>query len=223
MVVSLIVSPLINGAQYNDSLLSGTVGAVGADLGKLAAGSYTPIIGIKENNLGFLPLYVRHDGVNHISNLSLYIQEFGAGTSYAYGGDDSAPNDLANIIALGDASGSSKNNSNGASGGVWVDMDSDADDTNRFNIASRPTEVFTFKTGVGDSLANSIPVKSVAMVFDSGGDTQASAPVDGRVGAAGDTVHGDNALIKSRFYVKSSYLASGNIQWEKVFTYSFTS
>lgn len=223
MVVSLIVSPLINGAQYDDALISGTIGAEGADLGKLAAGSYTPIIGIKENNLGFLPLYVRHDGVNHISNLSIYIQQFGAGTSYAYGGDDTAPDDLTNILGLGDSSGTSKNNSNGNSGGVWIDMDSDADATNRFNISSRPTEVFTFKTGVGDSLANSIPIKSVSMIYNSGGDTQASSPVDGRVGAAGDTVHGDNALIKSRFYVASSYLASGVIQWEKVFTYSFVS
>ena len=147
------------------------------------------------------------------------------GTGFTYGGADSSAGDNTTIISLGNASGSSKNNADGLSGGLWIDMDADASSVNQFDQANFPSFVKIY----GDSLTDGIDLNSAfplitdAMVYDAPGETLASAPVAGQIGKANDTVLGDNAKVKLRIYLPDAYVDGGIVQWEWVIAYSFTS
>lgn len=225
MAVLLTVSESIDGAALNDAILGGGGGQLGSDMGQASSNSYTPLVD-RVNNLGSKSLYIRHDAVTDpITSFSMYVQQFGVGTGYGYGGDDSAANDLANLIALGSASGVSKNNNDGFSGGLWAELEALSSNTNQFDIGPRPDFVKIFgKASAGIDLNNNIPIIAESMVYDAGGGTptNGTSPVDGKLGIAGDTVLGDNANIKFRFYVPNSFLETGVFQWETVFTYAFT-
>lgn len=219
--VNVIISETLDGSQVSDPLQgSGT----GVDMGQAGTGSWTPIID-KAANTGHLDLYVRHDGLMPIFGCATFIQPYGTGTAFTYGGNDSAVNDFATLKAMGLASGSSKNNADGNSEGIWVDMDWDATAGTRFDQANFPdlVKIYGDNNTDGISISSAFPVAAEAMVYDSGGtETGPSAPVDGKIGAqSAPTVFGDNAHLKLRAYLKSTFGQSGYIQVEYVFSYSY--
>ena len=218
----LTVSRTINGAAAADILAgSGT----GVDLGSIQNGSFAPITD-KTANTGKEDLYIRHDGTVKITNLKVFIQQQGASTAFTYGGADSPANDFTNIKALGSASGASKNNSDGLSGGLWMEMDFDISNASRFDQASRPTlvKIFGDNGTDGQDLASAFPIVADSMVYDVASvETAGSTPVAGEVGASGDTVLGDNSHLQFRIYRPTTDVSmSGIVQFELVFSYAFT-
>jgi hypothetical protein len=144
------------------------------------------------------------------------MQTYGVGTGFTYGGADSAANDFVSMKNLANASGSSKNNANGLSGGLWIDMDWDASTTNQFDQATFPTVVKIYGDGLTDgiSLASAFTLNSAAMVYNNPPETAASSPVSGQIGKAADTVLGDAAHVKLRIYVPLAYSTGGIFQWD---------
>jgi len=222
VAVSLTISETIDGAQVADAL-EGT--GTGVDLGSVVNNSFAPVTD-KSANTGKQDLYVRHDAtVDPITDFKLFIQLYGAGTGFSYGGADSAANDYTSIKALGQASGNSKNNADGLSGGLWVDMDYDASTANQFDQANFPTVVKIFGDGgtEGIDLASAFVVNSAAMVYDnSGTPTAPSVPVSGKIGKSGDTVLGDVSHLKFRIYLPNAHADGGIMQVETVWAFSYT-
>ena len=189
---------------YADALLGG---GTGIEFGVATNSSYTPLVN-KTTNLGKLDAYISHDGTAKITELKTFIQVFGTNTGFSYGAGDSAVNDNTTFRSLGNASGSSKNNADGNSGGLWREMDFDVSDTNRFDIASRPTLVFIHGASAGgQDAASAFILKADGMVYDSGGGTETAGtvPVDGELGASGDTVLGDRYHDQMRIYLPNSF------------------
>lgn len=218
-MVDLLASETLDGAAISDSLAGG---GTGIDMGVVANQFWTPFID-KVANTGQKDIYLSHDGLNPISNLSVHVGEFGLGTLFAYGGDDTAPNDFTALKARGASSGVSKNNNDGLSEGYWMEMKSDITDFNQFDIGARPTQVKVFgKANEGIDLGTAFEIDFDAMVYNNGGETKASAPVTGQIGPAANTVLGDAAHIRFRFYVKNSEINFGTIQWETIFSFAFS-
>lgn len=222
MVVSLIISDVLDGVQLSDSLQGG---GTGADLGSIATGSYGPVTN-KAANTGAFDLYIRHDGTAEIFGLKTFIQTYGEGTAFTYGGGDTAANDFATMKSLGNLSGNSKNNLDGNSGGLWVDMDWNASDTTRFDQANFPTlvKIYGDNNTDGIDLSSAFDVVADAMVFDNlGAEDAPSAPEDGKIGPqASPAVLGDNAHLKLRQYLPSGFGQNGYFQFEYVAAYSYT-
>jgi len=221
MAVNLTMSETLDGAAVADGLAGG---GSGVDMGQVSANGYVPLID-QTANTGAKDLYIRHDAVaDPITSFLTYIQTFGVGTAFTYGGADSAANDFTNLKAMGAATGTSKNNADGDSGGLWVDFNAFISTVNQFNLDTRPLEVFAYgQANAGNDLANAIQIIKEAMVYDNTGETAAVTPVDGQLGKAGDTVLGDNAHLKYRLYIPNTFVTSGIFQWETIFTYAFTS
>ena len=220
MAVVLTISETLGGGAISDALAGG---GTGVDVGPVTNNSYAPLTD-KINNQGEQDIFVSHDGVASITDAGIFLQTFGVGTGFSYGGADSAAADYAQLIAYGNASGSSKNNGDGLSGGLWVDMDWDSNDTTRFDQANFPAVVKIFGDAGTDGidLASAFTLATAGMVYDSGGETSASAPVAGEIGPSGSTTLGDNAHSKYRIYLPQAASAGGIIQWEVVYRYSFT-
>ena len=223
MSVDLTISSIFTPATpYADALLGG---GTGIDYGTGVNSQWTPIAN-KGANTGSLSIYLSHNGVNKITEFKTHIQTYGTSTSFTYGGTDTAANDLTTLTGLGSASGSSKNNADNNSGGLWTEFDADVSAANFFDRATRPTKVLVYgSAGLGISLATAYSILFDSMIYDSGGGTQtpASAPVTGELGEAGNTVLGDRALLGQRVYFPFSFGVGGSLQWEQVFTYAFTS
>lgn len=222
MAVSLTVSESINGTAVADSLAGG---GSGVDMGSCVNSSFCPVTD-KSLNQGEKSLYIRHDAVNNpITDVKFFIQQYGVGTGFTYGGAQSAATDYATMQSLGQASGSSKNNADGNSGGLWIDMDWDSNDTTRFDQASFPSIVKIHGDGGTDGidLASAFGLITNAMVYDAPGETAATAPVAGQIGISTDTALGTRAHINLRLYLPSTHPDGGIIQFEWVIAYSFTS
>lgn len=225
MTVSLTVAKTINGAAVADALAGG---GTGVDIGSVVNNQYGPIVS-KAANTGQQHIYVRHNGVNPITAFSVFIQVYGTGTGFTYGGAASAAADYATLANMGNASGSSKNNADGLSGGFWMEMDADVATVNMFDHATRPTLVKIFgdnggTSGDGVSLSSAFLVAADAMVRDVAAvETLASAPVAGQIGNANNAVLGDNAHLRFRLYLPNAHPDGGIIMWETVLTYSFSS
>jgi len=242
MTVSLTVSNTLDGATVSDALAGG---GTGVDLGSVTNGSYSDV-GIG-TNVGQRDLYVYHDAVaDPITDTKTFIQQYLTDliAPHTYGGPGtSSPTlDFGRIRTMGDDSLNSKDNADGASEGLWIDMDSDVAEVNQFDYATNGFDGNAEALGnlsvakYGDDgevhgigLANAIVIKAAAMVYDSGGETQPSAPADGVIGlvAGGDVGEtaaeaGDNAHIKLRMYLKTSFATGGIHQFEYVLAYSFT-
>lgn len=221
MTVLLTVSETLDGAAVADALAGG---GTGVDLGSVVNNQYAPIIS-KAANTGAQSLFISHDAtIDPITDVKTYIQTYGVGTGFTYGGADSAANDFTTLKNLANASGSSKNNADGLSGGVWIDMDWDASTANQFDQATFPALVKLYGDSLTDGIdiASAFPLKSNAMVYNAPPETGASAPVDGQIGKAADTVLGDAAHVKLRLYIPNAFADGGIIQWEWVIAYSFT-
>lgn len=221
MAVNLIVAETLDGTQVADALAGG---GSGIDLGSVNNNSFAPLVN-KTNNQGHQNVYVRHDAtIDPITDVKTFIQQYGTGTGYTYGGAASAASDFNSLKSLGNASGSSKNNNDGLSGGLWVDMDRDSSDANRFDISNFPTlvKIYGDNNTDGISLASAFTVATAAMVYAAPAETDASAPVAGQIGKNNDTVLGDNAHVNLRIYLPSAHSSGGIMQWEWVIAYSFT-
>lgn len=222
MAVSLTANDTIDpSSDFSDSLQGG---GTGISLGQVVSGSFAPVTN-KALNQGKQDVYIIHDAVtDEITDVKTFLQQFGVGTGFTYGGQRTAAGDYTDIKNLGNASGSSKNNADGNSGGLWIDMDWDSNDTTRFDVASFPAVVKIYGDSGTDGidLASAFTMESDAMVYDSGGETAASSPVDGSIGKSGDTVLGDNAHCALRVYLPSSHTDGGYFQVEWVIVYSYT-
>jgi len=213
-MVNLTISESLDGSAVADSLAGG---GTGLDFGSVSNGSYTNVIS-KPSNTGALALYIRHDAtIDPVTNFKAYIDSYTA-TGFTYGGAVSAASDYTAIKALGTSSGSSKNNNDGLSGGLWMDMDADATTANQFDQASYPTlvKIFGDSTTDGIDLASAFTVKADALVYAAPAETLASAPQDGKIGINNDTVLGDNAKLKFRVYIPNSYTSGGIFQYSLV-------
>jgi len=221
MAVLLTISETINGAAVSDALAGG---GTGVDFGSVVNNQYAPLID-KSSNTGAKTLYIRHNAIiDPITDVKTFMQEYGVGTAFAYGGASTAADDFTTMTDLGDASGNSKNNANGLSGGLWIDMDADASTVNQFDQANFPALVKIYGDNGTDGidLASSFLIVGDAMVYDAPGETLATTPVDGQIGKANDTILGDNAKVKLRVYLPDAYSDGGIVQWEFVIAYSAT-
>ena len=221
MAVSLTLSETLHGAAIADALAGG---GSGLDLGSCTNNSYSPLIN-KTLNTGAQNLYISHNAtVDPITSLKVHIGQFGALTGFTYGGARTAAGDYADLKTWGQASGSSKNNGDGLSYGLWMDMDWNVSDANKFDIATRPTLVKIFGDAGTDGidLASAFTIAADAMVYDSSGETSATSPVAGSVGKSGDSVLGDSAHIQLRIYLADAHIEGGIYQWETVFSFSYT-
>jgi len=233
MAVALTVSETLDGAAVSDSLAGG---GTGVDLGSVVTSSFAPLVD-KPTNDGRQNIFIRHNGTEKITSVKTFMQTFGTGTGFTYGGADSAANDFTTMKNLANASGSSKNNNDGLSGGLWIDMDTDVTTTNQFDFATNGPASGTDTVRIyGDGLTDGVDVASAftmvddAMVIDSdqsnGGDGTngfiPNGPVDGEIGDNGDTTLGDNAHVGLRIFVRSDTTNGGIVQWEWVIAYSFT-
>lgn len=223
MAVSLTISETLGGAALSDSLAGG---GTGLDFGSVVNNSYAPVTD-KTANTGAQNIFVRHDAVDDpITSLKIYIGQFGLLTGFSYGGARSAATDYTEIKGLGAASGSSKNNADGLSGGLWMDMDADVTTANQFDQASRPSlvKIFGDNTTDGIDLASAFTIAADAMVYNnSGSEVLATTPIAGSIGVTGDTVLGDNAHVRKRIYIPNAYSEGGVFQFEYVWSYSYTS
>ncbi|MBP98749.1 hypothetical protein CMK18_22605 [Candidatus Poribacteria bacterium] len=226
MTVSLTVSdvfPVVLGTSIANSIAGGGGSQVGWNIGSVTSGQWGPITN-KISNLGHKDLYLAHDGTNKITNFTIHIAEFGTTTGYTYGGSSTAALDYAGVKAQGSASGTSKNNLDNASAGLWIEYEHVVSDANRFDYASRPSLVNIFgKSNLGISDATGFDLKSESMIYNSSGATVANSPVDGEIGAAADSVLGDTSHIQLRHYMEANPSLSSTVQYEMVYRYSFTS
>jgi len=227
MAVALTISETLDGTQISDTLAGGSAGL---DLGSVTNGSYSGVIS-QPDNTGAQDLFISHNAViDEITGVKVYLGEF----SGTYGGARAAATDLTDLIALGAASGSSKNNADGNSSGLWMDADASIDITANgnagFDFATNGVggagndSVFIFGDSSTDGIneASAFTIPSLAMVYNDGGETAASAPVDGTIGVAGDTVLGDSAHVRMRSYLADGFAEGGIYQWDYVFLFSYT-
>ena len=226
MAVSLTISETLDGTQIADTIL-GAPAQTGCDLGAVANNSYAPLIS-KTLNQGKQDIYIRHDAaVDPITSCKSFLQIFGTGTGYAYGGNNTNPTADFNMLkALGFASGNSKNNADGNSGGIWIDHRWNSNDTTRFDQATYPTKVKIYGDNNTDGidLASAFGFLGDGCVYDAGGsvETAASAAEDGKIGKNGDTVRGDNCHVQMRIFLPTSHTTGGYCQVEWVIAYSYT-
>jgi hypothetical protein len=177
-------------------------------------------------NTGVQDIYIRHDAaIDPIENVSFYLGQF----SGTYGGATNATSDLSTILAYGLAdSGSSKNNADGNSRGLHIDMDWQVSTTNQFLYSRESTgqrRIFgkTSSGKNGSNLALSFPMHEDACSFWNGSaEVDASAPEAGKIGKSTDAVLGNRGHFKKRFYLHTAATDGGIAQWDFVINFSFT-
>jgi hypothetical protein len=228
MSVLLTVSETLTGAAYSDSLSGG---GSGIDLGSCLNGQYAPII-LQSANTGAQHVYVRHNAtIDPITDLKMFLQNYGVGTGFTYGGAVSAASDRTRILNQGDASVTTNaNNADGLGGGLHIDMDWQVNSTNQFataRIATGQHRIFGddggAAAGIGRDLATAIVLHADAMSYNNTGtETDATTPVAGSVGKTGDTVLGDRGHFLMRQLLRTDEVDGGILQVEVVLAYSYT-
>lgn len=222
MAVTLTVSKTVTGAQVSDVLEGG---GTGLDFGDLANGAYAPIID-QVANTGRQSLYFRHDAViDPVIDVKFYISDYVGSTGFTYGGVVGNSQDLSDLIGMGTASGSSKNNIDGLSGGLWIDMDWQVNNTNAFDITTRPARVKIFGDNAtdGTSPATAFDVHVDAMSYWNGSaEVDATTPVTGTIGKSDDTVLGNRAHIFTRMYLPQNWTQGGIAQAAFITQYTYT-
>ncbi len=224
MAVNLTVSKTLSGAGAADSLAGG---GSGVDLGSVVNGEYAPIIS-KAANTGWQSLYIRHNAtVDPITSVGTFIAQF----SQTYGGAASAAADYATLISKGNASGNSANNGDGLSSGLRIEHDADLGGTlgaSAFDGTRAQVKIYGDGSTDGIDLASAFDLHVDACIYDAsphgtpGTAVDATTPVTGKIGKDGDSVLGDHALVKLRFYLEDAAPDGGILQWDWVIKYSFT-
>ena len=203
-------------------------GDSGADLGQASNGSYSPLVGAQGDNGGSKDLYLQHDAtVDPITNVAFYLSQF-TGT---YGGPASgSPSaDLNTLLQQGiDDAGGNANNADGLSSGLHMDMSYNVSTANQFAPARESTgqkRIFG-KTYAALQLgiqANPITMHEDAAFYWNGSIKAApSAPEAGKVGKSSDTVLGNRAQIRLRYYLPTSASIGGILQWAWTTIFSYT-
>lgn len=222
MAVLLTLSRTLAPSQIADSLQGGGTGWA---IGSVVNGGYAPVID-QVANTGAEVLYISHDAViDPIFNVKFYVASYTL-TGATYGGAKTPAQDLTDLIALGQASGSSKNNADGLSGGLWMDMTYTASTAVQFDIGTRPTNVKIF----GDNGTDGIDAASAFDLitdacFYTPDNIAKNAPTTaeaGKIGKSDDTVLGNRAEIRLRHYLPQSYPDGGYVQWATVIRYTYT-
>jgi hypothetical protein len=236
MTVLLTVAATWNGANFADALNGG---GTGIDLGSVINGQYAPVVS-QPGNTGAKDVFIFHDAtVDPITDVKTYLQQYGVGTGFTYGGANSAAADFTKILNMGNTDtmgGAVANNSDGLGNGLHVEMDWDVSTANQF-LGSR---VGTFcriygdnggaTSGEGRNLATAIDLKLDAMSNsqNTGTEIAPTAAVTGSIGrkysinAASAALLGDLGHTKMRFYLRTDEVDGGILQWEWVIAYSFT-
>lgn len=218
MAVNLTVSKTLGGSAVADTL----VGAgTGVDFGSVVNGQYVPII-LQSANTGWQALYIKHNAtIDPITAVKTYIAVY----SQTYGGAASAAADFTTLKAKGAASGTNANNNDGLSSGLRIEHDIDlasALGASAFN--GTRAQVKTYGAGgLGQTLATAYDLHVDALLYNNAGTAvDATTPVTGKIGKTADTVLGDTAFVKLRFYLESAAPDGGYLQWDWVIAYSFT-
>lgn len=145
--------------------------------------------------------YVRHDGANKITNFAINVQAY----SGTYGGDYSAGADLTKLVGHGDS-------------GYGLQCDFRWDGSPLFGSYT------TFLTGTGVSYATRITMPVAAMSRNNAGtEADASAPVAGELGAAGNSTLGDRSHMTFRYVTPTGETGTGRRQFDIYYSYNFTS
>jgi hypothetical protein len=220
MAVSLTISKTLSGAQVADTLAGGSSGL---DLGTCLDGEYAPIVS-KSANTGWQNLFIRHNAtIDPITNVVTFVAEM----SGTYGGAQDAPTDFATLISKGAADSEvSANNSDGLSSGLRIEHDADiggALGASAFLPSRAQVKIYGNNSTDGISLASAFDLHVDALVYDnSGTETDASSPQTGKIGKSGDSVLGDRAHIKLRWYLEEDAPDGGILQFDYVVGYAFT-
>jgi hypothetical protein len=227
MAVNLTISETLTGGGLADSLAGG---GTGCDLGNVIVGQYAPIVS-QPGNTGAQEIYISHDAtIDEITQVRLFIQQFGVGTGFSYGGANSAAADIAKVLNMGNGSNSAvANNSDGLANGLHIDMDWQVSAANQFNPSRIGTQVRIFgdnggaATGEGRNEATAFTLYADAMSRNNAGvEVDATTPISGVIGKTADAVLGDRGHFKTRFYLADSESDGGILQWETVVAYSYT-
>lgn len=245
MAVTLTLSRTKGGSNVSDTLAGG---GSGIDFGNVVNGSYSGVTD-KNNNLhsdAIALFYLKHDAtIDPITEVMFYIAQF----HLTYGGATTAGNDFngANhgMVGEGLASGTSKNNADGLSSGLWMDFQWDVSTTNQFDYATRVNNVRIFGkplSGVTGALATTdsdgvdqngqdgtslleaflLPPDALLYSADDIAEVDATAPVKGRIGKNNDAALGDYAKFRARVYLRDSYPDGGILQFSQTISYRFT-
>lgn len=149
MTVALTTSKTKGGAEAGDTLAGSSTGY---DLGASQNGDADPTQ---------RELFISHNGAMYIYNLAAYLAQY----SGTYGGAYTAADDLAEVLAHGDA-------------GYGLEFGFNWQASNKF---AAPTRI---RTGVGDSFANRVLIPATAMSRDVAAvETAPTAPVAGKIGS----------------------------------------
>lgn len=219
MTVLLTVSETFLGSGYADTLAGA---GSGIDLGSVINGSYSPLVDQPSND-GAQNVFIRHNAtVDPITDVKTFVQQY----SQTYGGANTPANDLATLISKGQASSSSDaNNDDGLASGLHVEMQWNVSLPSQFAASRIGTQVRIYGDAgtQGISLASAFDVIAAAMVKNNGGSEAApSAAVLGSIGKSGDTVLGQSAHLRLRFFLEQLANTGGIVQFDYVIAYSFT-
>jgi hypothetical protein len=236
MTVLLTVSETWNGSDYADALEGG---GTGVDLLQCVSSQYSPISS-QVANTGAKTVFLRHNAlIDPITAVKTYIQEFGVGTGFTYGGANSAAADYTKVLNMGNAdgmTGAEGNNITGLGNGLHVEMQWDVSTANQFLGSRTGTQKFIYgdnggaASGDARNLASAFSIAAIAMsnAQNTGTEIAPSSPVAGSIGrdytvdAAEAALLGDRAHLRYRFYLRSDEVDGGVLQFEVVFAYSFT-
>lgn len=223
MAVTLTIAEVNGGGNFSDTLAGLSVGM---DIGQSTAGQWAPLVS-QSGNQGHQDLIVKHDAVvDPVTSVKLSIAQF----SGVYGGVATAALDFATITAYGVAdAGATTNNADGLSRGLHIDMDWAVATLNQFGYTREAAgnmriygKNYSGLDGLTVPTAFALHVDSCSY-WNGLTETDASVPVTGSIGKFDDTVLGNQAHIRARFYLHSGETTGGILQWDTVFTYAFTS
>lgn len=227
MAVTLTISETLTGAGLSDALSSG---GTGLDLGQVINGQYSPIIDQATND-GVQEIYLSHDAViDPITEVKFFVQQYGNGTGFTYGGANSASADITKLLNMGNISASANaNNADGLANGLHIDMDWQVTTANQFNPSRIGTNVAIFgdnggaAAGDGRNLATAFSMHvDAASRNNAGVEVDATSPQTGKIGKTGDASLGDRCHLKKRFFLATSETEGGILQWEFVVSFSYT-
>ena len=230
MSVVLTISESLGGSEVADSLAGG---GTGIDLGQVVSGQFSPISD-QTTNAGAQVLYFRHNAVDDpITNFKVYMDSYSR-TGFTYGGAATAASDYIDLKAEGaasDVTAAAKNNSNGLASGVWMEQQYNVATSNQFNIAtargadpgSKYVQIFGRSSqGIDETTAFGLIKEACLYTADNVTETGATAPVDGKIGIATDTVLGNRAKLRFRIYLRSTFAEGGIFQFSLVSRFAYT-
>lgn len=221
MTVLMTVAKTLGGAAAADSLEGG---GTGVDIGSVLNGEYAPIISAGSNT-GWQALYLSHNGVTDpISNVGTFIALY----SQTYGGTSSAAADYTTLKNKGFGSGTSSNNSDGLSEGLRIEHDADLGVTlglSAFDGTRAQVKIYGDGSGAptdGIDIGSAFALHVDALIYNNAGSAvDAITPQTGKIGKSGDTILGDAALVKLRFYLTTGAGDGGRLQWDWCVKYSY--